>query len=208
MKHEDALESKATERYLLEEMGTDERDAFEEHYFDCSECADDVRSGVQFTESLRRKTNVVDIGSHRRRSSWLPKAAAAAVIFGTLGWLGGANMQPPAQPPQITEMVQIDIAEAERGPGDAVVIPAGSYASLNFDIPDRPDAASYAYSLQDAAGKTLRTGTKSREDAAAGSVSLLLPALPRGSYRVLIEGVREDGNRLPISNIEFRVGER
>ena len=217
MEHNDAVTTGAAERYLLDEMAPDERDGFEEHYFDCSECAFDVRSGARMVATVRAERpavekkqddNVVDISRWRR---WVPQAAAASVIFATMGWYGGMShavrTAAVTSQPQIAEIRQVDLSEAERAPGEIEVIPAGTYASLNFEIPHAEEAVSYAYALRDADGKTRISGTKSPEEAAAGAVSLLLPALPRGSYRVVIEGVRKDGNRFPISSIEFRVGE-
>ena len=45
MTHADALRTLAAERYLLDEMSEIEKFAFEDHFFDCAECADDVRAG-------------------------------------------------------------------------------------------------------------------------------------------------------------------
>jgi hypothetical protein len=218
MDHKDAVATQAIERYLLDEMSADERDLFEAHFFDCSECAFDVRSGVQMIAALpedgeaKKGGDVVGIDSHRKWSWWVPQAAAASVIFATMGWYGGmqhaVSRVAVTSQPRITEIAQVDLSEAERGPGDVKVIPAGAYASLNVEIPHADEAASYAYAVVDAAGKTWFSGTKSREQAAAEAVSLLLPALPRGSYRVVIEGVRENGNRFPIDSKNFRVGER
>ena len=44
MDHLKALATKASERYLLGEMSEPERFAFEEHYFQCGECAEDIRA--------------------------------------------------------------------------------------------------------------------------------------------------------------------
>src|SRR5438093_13705827 len=44
MDHEEAIKLRAAERYILQELSPDERDDFEEHYFMCVECADEVRS--------------------------------------------------------------------------------------------------------------------------------------------------------------------
>jgi len=48
MNHEQAVQEMATERYLLDELSPELRDAFEEHMFDCAECALDVRAGNVF----------------------------------------------------------------------------------------------------------------------------------------------------------------
>lgn len=44
MDHQQAITTQAAERYTLNELPAGEREAFEEHYFSCAECADAVRS--------------------------------------------------------------------------------------------------------------------------------------------------------------------
>lgn len=53
MNHAEALQSQCTERYLLGEMSSEEQLEFEEHFFDCRECADDVKAAVAFTDNTR-----------------------------------------------------------------------------------------------------------------------------------------------------------
>ena len=43
MTHQEAVESLATERYLLDDMPNSDRQAFEDHFFSCDLCADDMR---------------------------------------------------------------------------------------------------------------------------------------------------------------------
>ena len=54
MTHQQALDGLASERYLLNEMTEVERFEFEEHYFDCAECAEDVRLGEMVRQEARR----------------------------------------------------------------------------------------------------------------------------------------------------------
>lgn len=53
MDHETAIRTRATERYALEEMSPDESAEFEAHYFDCADCAEDVKAAVSFTLNAR-----------------------------------------------------------------------------------------------------------------------------------------------------------
>ena len=48
MDHNEAIEQMAAERYLLDELTPELRDAFEEHAFDCPECTLDLRAGAAF----------------------------------------------------------------------------------------------------------------------------------------------------------------
>ncbi|HTU42556.1 MAG TPA: zf-HC2 domain-containing protein [Candidatus Aquilonibacter sp.] len=48
MDHDKVVREKMTEKYLLEELDPESRDEFEEHFFDCPECALDVRAASDF----------------------------------------------------------------------------------------------------------------------------------------------------------------
>jgi hypothetical protein len=53
MTHQQALDTMASERYLLGEMTERERHVFEDHYFSCEECAEDVRAGGLMREGAK-----------------------------------------------------------------------------------------------------------------------------------------------------------
>jgi hypothetical protein len=99
MTHQQAIDGMASERYLLDEMSEVERFEFEAHYFDCAECAEDVRVGDMIREEARgggardtKVTNVVQAtfpghrsskseGGWKRFSQAVPWAAAAALAL-------------------------------------------------------------------------------------------------------------------------------
>ena len=56
MTHQQAVDTLASERYLLDEMSELERHAFEDHYFSCGECAEDVRAGAVMREGVQAST--------------------------------------------------------------------------------------------------------------------------------------------------------
>src|SRR5580698_2970054 len=77
MDHNQAVREKATERYLLNELDPDVRDQFEEHVFDCQDCALDLRSAAMFVE----QSKVV--------LAEKPEAAVARVpVQAPSGWFG------------------------------------------------------------------------------------------------------------------------
>lgn len=53
MEHDMAVETRASERYLLNEMSEEERLAFEAHYFECEACAEDVRTNESFVRGVK-----------------------------------------------------------------------------------------------------------------------------------------------------------
>ena len=46
MDHSESIRLMAAEKYLLGELAPELREQFEEHFFDCQECALDVRAGA------------------------------------------------------------------------------------------------------------------------------------------------------------------
>ena len=53
MNHEEAVRQGSTEKYLLNELDEHVRDEFEEHLFDCQDCAVDVRAAAMFIEQSK-----------------------------------------------------------------------------------------------------------------------------------------------------------
>lgn len=46
MGHDEAVQTQLVEKYLLGQMAAGERDRFEEHFFDCELCAEEIRTGL------------------------------------------------------------------------------------------------------------------------------------------------------------------
>src|SRR5271163_4695785 len=55
MDHHEAVRREAVEKYLLSELPPPERDEFEEHFFDCQECAADLRTTAAFLDAAKRE---------------------------------------------------------------------------------------------------------------------------------------------------------
>ena len=54
MDHTDAVRLQAAEKYVLGELDATLRDQYEEHYFDCAECALDLRAAAAFVDTSRQ----------------------------------------------------------------------------------------------------------------------------------------------------------
>lgn len=55
MNHQQATQLMAIESYLLDELTPEERDQFEEHFFDCQECSTDLRATSGFMDAARKE---------------------------------------------------------------------------------------------------------------------------------------------------------
>ena len=55
MNHLEAVQQAAVEKYLLDELAPEMRDAFEEHYFDCRECMTDLQATTAFMDAARQE---------------------------------------------------------------------------------------------------------------------------------------------------------
>lgn len=53
MNHEEALQLEAAEKYVLGELSQSLRDQFEKHFFECQECAFDVKATAGFVDNVR-----------------------------------------------------------------------------------------------------------------------------------------------------------
>ena len=181
MTHSDATESSAAERYMLDEMSELERHAFEEHYFDCADCADEVRLGAMMREGvsagLLGRTNVQSISSGRKTSRlssrFLQPAVAlpwaAAAMFAIVA--GYQTVRQSSLPPQISTqaLATITLRPDSRGADPVVTLPAtGSVVTFALEV-DSSD--SLTYDLRTMEGQSVASG---RADAPPPGVPLLL----------------------------------
>ncbi len=55
MNHLEAVQQSVVEKYLLDELSPEMRDAFEEHYFDCKACMTDLQATTAFMDAARKE---------------------------------------------------------------------------------------------------------------------------------------------------------
>src|SRR5207245_9522305 len=53
MDHNEAIRLQAAVKYVLGELSPVQRDEYEEHYFDCAECAVDIKALATFADTTR-----------------------------------------------------------------------------------------------------------------------------------------------------------
>lgn len=209
MDHKDAVRLRATERYLLNELDPDQLDQFEEHLFDCQDCALEVRAAAMFVEQSKNVLSET-VGTIPMQVvtpvppgwfSWLRPAFAVPVMALLLAVVGYQNLvelptlKSASTLPQIMPSASINIAT--RGT-DVPLIPTkkGQAFSLLVDLPPESGYSSYIADLYNPAGKIEWSLAVPAESVTNDSLSVRVPGTPRqaGVYILAVRGVPRDGN--------------
>lgn len=72
-------------RYLAGRLPVAEAQTFEEHYFSCADCREDVQRGGELRETMGKPAVVFAAPERRSSRPWLPLAAAAAIALVGVG---------------------------------------------------------------------------------------------------------------------------
>lgn len=204
MTHSEAVNQMAAERYLLGELPVEVRDAFEEHLFDCPECAFDIRAGVAFVDEasvqLPGLTANPPVSAPQAASSspvqTVPKArnrwwsflfatpAFAAPVFATLLVVIGYQnlvtlpaLRTEAAEPRLLPSVALH-AGTRSGGRTIVMADRKQGVLLQLDLPGSAEPyTSYAVDLYNPQGKLAwsRNFAPNAGNADAGTLSVLLP---------------------------------
>ncbi|HEX6084598.1 MAG TPA: zf-HC2 domain-containing protein [Thermoanaerobaculia bacterium] len=218
MEHTQALEMHAPDRYVLGQLSAAEADAFEEHYFDCPACADDVRLGMSIMEGGRLLVQqgaepparavpmapVVPIDTGRRRfMKWIPAAAAAALLTANLPLLMRTQSAIPALSPVVGATTYFHGAARSEERPVPVELPEGTTAVLAFDV--RPPRAYPRYEARVLRGNDVVTAAPLDPTSFQDSVKILLPDPGPGTYVLKVVGIEASGNEVEITGYGFEV---
>lgn len=175
MTHQQALDSKAAERYLLDEMPELERFQFEEHYFTCEPCADDLRTGALMRDGVRAgllPEAAADASPIRTLTAATPVTASSAGWRQALPWAMAAMLavtlgyQTLFVVPGLRHgivstqaVAPVTLRPATRGADPVVARPATGMLALAIDVSGLSTASSLAYDLRTADEVSVATGT-------------------------------------------------
>ena len=85
------------EGYLVGRLSEDDRDAFEEHYFECARCFRDLQMLRAVRAELQRAGSGLDARTTRSFFGWTAAAAMAAVIVLSVSVVLWMRPQPPSE---------------------------------------------------------------------------------------------------------------
>jgi hypothetical protein len=209
MDHTVVVRQKMTERYLLNELDPEVRDEFEEHYFDCPECALDIRSGAEFVSHtktvLAESSEPAPVRTSPARKpvgwfTWLRPAFAAPALALLLAVVGYQNLvtypriQSELNQPQVLPTASVNFGTWGAG-GPATTVPEGKGLLLFVRIPPDGAYARYTADIHNPAGK-LEGSFTIVPTAGQDQWSVIVPGIHReaGTYTMTVHGFTAGGS--------------
>jgi hypothetical protein len=210
MDHLEAIRSGAAERYLLGELAPDLREQYEEHFFGCLECAQEVRAGAMFVDGARGIL-ISEKGyaparttpKESSRSWWAPllrpavwaPAMALLLLFAAYQNIvvipGISRALSESNTPQTIQSFSLASANSRAGGAFSIKVPQNKPFTLFVDIPTEEQFTFYTCDLETESG-TLIVSSKVSSDQAKESVQMLIPSahLAAGKYVMVVRGHR------------------
>jgi hypothetical protein len=219
--HDDALRLSAAERYLQRDLDEELRDEFEVHFFECTDCAADVRWGAAMLDQMKielakepaNRLKVVDGREPAKlfflRPAWAAAIAAMLLVIGYQNLVEVPHLK--TELASLTSPGVLPTVSLVDGVSRADKLPSADVGRdqpvlLAVDIPTDDRYSSYEVSVLDPAGKRTWTMPISAQRA-KDTLSIEMPAkeLQAGTYTLMIEGLVPGAKPIAIERQRFRI---
>lgn len=212
--HDDAIRDLMAERYLLGELNTAERDAYEQHLFSCDACFEQVKAGTEFVTHLRH------IGTEAPQATLLPgfmsrlmtsaRQPMTITAFTLLICFAGINIYQQRtisglRRPQVTPSFFLSDG-ARAGGVKTLVLPPNTRFDLSIQLLQSGDFSSYQGQILDQSGR-LKWSFPISPEQIKDTIHVLLDSsvLGPGTYSVVVNGFTRDGQRTEITRYGFQL---
>ncbi|HEX7681480.1 MAG TPA: zf-HC2 domain-containing protein [Thermoanaerobaculia bacterium] len=183
----------AAERYVLGEMEPAERDAFEDHFFDCAECSSVVREETKIGAGVGTE----EASTAPRAGRFNGWAVAASVLVASLA-VENAVLIPRLAHSQIVvaqsepagAIAHLVSFEADRAPAGVIAIHPADSVVLNGQIPpENAHQPVYIFAVRDGAQHTRELARFSKLDTTVPILITIRPGFfASGNYTLLLRG--------------------
>jgi hypothetical protein len=230
--HQEMARRGTVEEYLLGGLDAGERTAFEEHFFDCPECAADVRAGATFLATARPllgeglsdepvkprglagPARTTGLRGQRAFLAAVSSLAAVLCLTAYQGLVVIPRLQKEVESLDALRAVPSYFLTVARSETPTIaVLPGDRHVVLTLSQSwDRPYPA-YRCRLQDAAGRVLLEETVTSRSTTS-ELELLLPVggLASGSYALAVFGGETrpgpKGDGTPVAQYQFQLTRR
>jgi hypothetical protein len=215
MDHDLVVRQKVMEKYLLQELDAEQRDEFEEHFFECRECALDVRAGAEFIEQSQ-----IILGEDKGRMdavkpisppvkpdwfAWLrPRytAGAIALLLAVLGYQS-LVIYPRLRQPQVLPMASLNVGTfggelptITTNPGQGFLLfvripPDGGYSRKQVDLYDPSGKLEWSLAIPSVSGQD------------QFPVQVPGAGLAAGNYTLVVRGIGAAGETKEVGRKSF-----
>jgi Putative zinc-finger len=202
MDHNEALRSEACEKYLLGELPPAQREAYEEHYFSCPECAAQLRCAVEFLGASREiftaspipRSSTETARGGASRFAWFRPVYAAAALAALLLLIGYQNLvtipkYKRAASSQILPMHSLITAATLGDESLNFKVPADQPFGLEVDVPYDPAYSTYLVELESPSGGITPLRSLTAAEAQKTQIFAINPGSQSGKYTIVVSGL-------------------
>lgn len=234
MDHEAVVREKMTERYLLNELDPGLRDEFEDHYFDCPECARDICAGSQFvqhtkfilgesTDPVSERSSHASQTENPERFAWLPAGlrsiwfrpiwtvpalALLLIVIGYQNLVTYPQLRGQPNQPRVLPWAAVAVGTWGAGPGSSLSVRQGAGFLLIVRIPPDGAYSHYQADLYNPQGR-LECSTSIPANAGQDQWPVQFPGASResGIYKLSVHGVTAAGESkdLGSATVELKI---
>jgi Putative zinc-finger len=214
MNHDEIARLSLVEKYLLDELPPELRDEFEEHYFDCQDCAADVRATAVFLDTAKEELKSLPAekpSAERVKKPWLswlwtpafvvPALAACLLVIAYQNLVIFPRFRSALaelRTPEILPSLSLVGGNSRGGATPSIAVQGVQPFLVLVDIPTQDRFSSYTCLLYSPSGSlTWRVQVSAEE--AKDTVSIRVPAAHgiSGSYTLVVQG---NSDRAPTEN--------
>ena len=211
--HDDAIKNLMAERYLLSELNTDERDAYEEHLFSCDACFEQVKAGTEFVSHLRH----IDTPQPPLAPGFMSRIIAATrqpltiTMFTFLVLMGGFAVHQNSEISYLKEPrpeIRSVLTGIAHGSSEVhlIRVPRNSALSLNVEYAPKGEFISYRAQILSSYGKALYTvALPETQVGTTATIALPADALKPAQYSMVVFGRRSDGTQEEVGRGAFEL---
>lgn len=210
MDHLEAVRLGAVERYLLGELSPEQREEFEEHFFGCIACAQEVRAGAAFVDGARdilgseKDHTPARVTPKEPSSSWWAALLRPAILAPAMALLllfavyqnivvipGLSKALSESNTPQTIQSFSLATANSRAGGTLSLTVAQNKPFTLFVDVPTDNQSDFYTCDLETESG-TLIVSSKVSTGEAKETVQMLIPSgrLTAGKYVLVVRGHR------------------
>ena len=222
MDHDVAVKSEACEKYLLGELSPELRDAYEEHYFSCADCAMQLRSAAELigasqqifaqTRAIGAKAPVAapePVGWFKwlRPAIAIPAFATLLLVLGYQNFLTIPHLKESASP-RVLPMFSLISANTRGERAPEFVTQPDEPLGLYVDVPADAAYSTYDLRLQDPNGSTIPLRSLSYAEAQKTQVVVINPGKTAGNYSLIIFGrtkPEQDAASTELARLQFAI---